>query len=220
MPVVRRVEHARSIRGAARARRRPGGTRRAAGSCRTPRRGARNALEHRLRGVRPRAGRRPRPGLGDTDRRRTGHRQVDAAPAMRGGARPGPGRPVRDRRGIRAPGGRTRAPARLGRRQPQAGRRDGRRAHRRTRGRGGRGSARHRLDPDHDRGRRRVRTRGRDAAARVDGEPRAPRKGERHCRAPDRPRDARGRHRGPARARAHGRHGALLRERPRAAASG
>ena len=158
-------------------------------------------------------GRRPGARLGDPDRRRAGHRQVDAPAAVRGGAREGPARALRDRRGIRAPGRRARAPARRRGGQPRARRRDRGRAHPRARDRGGRARPRHRLDPDHVGRRTRGGARRRHAASRVHGEPRAARQDDRHLRAPDRPRHARGLDRGSARARAHGGHGALLRER-------
>ena len=61
--------------------------RRASGGRRATRDGARDAHGDGLRRVRSRPRRRPRAGFGDADRRRAGHRQVDAAPAMRRGAR-------------------------------------------------------------------------------------------------------------------------------------
>ena len=119
---------------------------------------ARVAHGDRLRGVRPRAGRRARAGIGDADRRRAGHRQVDAAAAVRRGARrrtrPCCTRPARNpcARSPSARGGWASTPA-----DSSWSPRPASSASSTLAGRSGRAGARDRLDPDHVGGRRRVR---------------------------------------------------------------
>ena len=114
--ILRRVEHDhRGSRGARRRRRRGAArSRRSALPARGPRGRfeARAAGRHRDRRARPGRRRRLRARLGDADRRRAGHRQVDAAdPGLRGGGAVGRARRLRLRRGIDGAGAAARRPA-------------------------------------------------------------------------------------------------------------
>ena len=194
---------------------RGGGRRDRAGRARRRGRAARAAGD-RHRRVRPGAGRRPGRRLGDPDRRRSRHRQVDpAAPGRCEGRRARPCRRLYFRRGGGRPGAPARAPARA-RRGAAAARR-------------GDLGARH---PDHARRMARrplwssidsIQTMYSDliegapgtvsqvraAAARAD----PLRQGSGRRARPGRPRHQGRRDRRPARARAYGRHGAELRGR-------
>ena len=200
---------------------RPGGARRAAARTDTARRHRRRQGEDRRttadRRARSRARRRRRAGLGGADRRRSGHRQVDARPA--GARRARRARARRSTSRARSRRSRSRcAPTASASREPQllvlAETSLERILEHAQEVRAGRCSPSTRSRPcSPSSSPRRPAASARCARAPAQLVPLAKRHGAGHL--PGRPRHQGRRVRRPARARAHGRHGALLRGRPR-----
>ena len=208
MPRLRQLEHAR--RGGAhtgasvRNRLSKGG---AASKCARRSAGARL---HRHFGVRPRARRRTHQGHGRADRRRSGHRQIDASAGSRGQPLRARSRAVRFGRGEQFADQAPRRPARRQGRKSAAVYRDLGGGRDRTR-EGVRGeTSDRRLDPDHADRSRPERGGQRFAGAGGDGAVYAVCEGYRHDGHDRRTRHQGRRDRGTARARTHRRHGAVL----------
>ena len=167
MRILRRVEH--DHRGSRRARRRRRGGAARSGGPAVPARGsvrrvqARAASRHRDRRARPGGRRRVRARIGDADRRRAGHRQVDAPdPGLRRGRALGRAGRLRLGRGIDRAGAAARRAARARRRPGAACGADPRRGHRRDARLRRRAEIRgHQFDPDHVERRDRIRRPGR-----------------------------------------------------------